>query len=874
MEVNQTGKLSTVSSGKLAVVGMGACMGGVDGLGAFTRAVYDGTHQPTFQLDQLPHPVKADLTFFGITGKKLLPPEDRLLIHVAGNALRDAGISFDNISQRIALLISRSSDLADFCIGRAVSAGSFYQFSGPFVNLSAEGDPLASALLTAHDLLESGQVDAVLVAASALTMHLEELFKQGTLKINTGEFFPGLDQKSDGWTPAEGASAIVLMRDGIARGKGKRIYACVDAFARVQKDMREPKRKLLPTFVSSEAIFQGCRLATEQAGVGPGEIGYLEVLASGFTPMDIAEIGGLTRAYQTGRTDLTCAIGSIQSNAGYLFNAAGITALVRTALCLFHRIIPVTPGWSEPKKPELWNGTPFYTAFVSRNWFSPPSSPYGRIAALNSIGWDGSSSHFILREGQDHVVHTNPFLTDSPFYLLPVAGDSPGEILDKLESLRPNLNGSNSLYALSMANFENYRKLATSEFAVAIVGSNHQELLRDVEFMLKGIPAAFEQGKTLQTPQGSYFTPLPVGKQGKVAFVYPGAFNSYIGLGKDLFILFPQLYERLAQLTKDPGKIAQELQLYPRSLKALSNDSLADLEAILNSDPVAMITTGSLMAILYTMIIQDLFQIQPAIAFGYSLGEIAMLFGTGVWAEADASSEKLTTSPLFHSRLAGPLNAVREYWEIQQKVENFAEPSIWSNYFLMTTVEKAVEAIKNEKRVYLTHINTPRQVVIAGDPDACQRVITTLKCTSLKAPFDFAMHCDAVQSEYNALTGLHDWPVAEKTDTHLYTAFDNLPLDMDCRVIADKVTSMLCSRLNFPALINQVYDDGARVFIELGANANCSKWIEETLKGKTFASAAINRRGVDDRTSIIRLLARLVSQRVSLDLSPLFQPES
>lgn len=146
-----------------------------------------------------------------------------------------------------------------------------------------------------------------------------------------------------------------------------------------------------------------------------------------------------------------------------------------------------------------------------------------------------------------------------------------------------------------------------------------------------------------------------------------------------------------------------------------------------------------------------------------------------------------------------------------------------------------------------------------------------LKCNALKAPFDFALHCDVMRSEYSALVNLLTWPIADKTETRLYTAADNRPLPMDSHGIADKIATMLCSCLNFPNLIQQVYSDGARVFIELGANSNCSKWIDDTLKEEPHLAASINRRGADDYASIVRLLAKLASHRVPLDLSALYQ---
>ncbi len=335
-------------------------------------------------------------------------------------------------------------------------------------------------------------------------------------------------------------------------------------------------------------------------------------------------------------------------------------------------------------------------------------------------------------------------------------------------------------------------------------------------------------------------------------------------------MLFPQLYEPITRLTQDLSATIHDDKLYPRTLEALSKEQAAELEGRLISDPIAMMTTGSLMAVLFTMIVRDIFKVQPSAAMGYSLGEIAMLFGTGVWSQADAISTKLRTMPLFHTRLSGPQNAVRACWGLPPRPADLPSDGLWSNYFLMAPFEKVRDALIGEDRVYLTHTNTPRQVVIGGDPIACQRIIASLRCTSLKAPFDFALHCEAIRSEYADLVDLHHWPVATIPDCKLYSAADNQPIPMQPQGNAEKIATMLCRSLDFPALVKQVYADGARVFIELGANSNCSKWIDETLKGSTYAAIPINRRGADDQTSIVRMLAKLAVQRVPVDLSPLY----
>ena len=72
-------------------------------------------------------------------------------------------------------------------------------------------------------------------------------------------------------------------------------------------------------------------------------------------------------------------------------------------------------------------------------------------------------------------------------------------------------------------------------------------------------------------------------------------------------------------------------------------------------------------------------------------------------------------------------------------------------------------------------------------------------------------------------------------------------------------------------MVQAAYADEARIFIELGAGGNCARWINETLQSQPHAAYSINRKGVDDHLSILRLLSRLVAQHVPVNLSVLYQ---
>jgi acyl transferase domain-containing protein len=84
------------------------------------------------------------------------------------------------------------------------------------------------------------------------------------------------------------------------------------------------------------------------------------------------------------------------------------------------------------------------------------------------------------------------------------------------------------------------------------------------------------------------------------------------------------------------------------------------------------------------------------------------------------------------------------------------------------------------------------------------------------------------------------------------------------------VAFSLCTHLDFPRLVKRAYGDGARIFIEVGAGGNCAKWIDDSLRGQPALTMSINRKGADDASTLIRVLARLASHRSSVDLAPLY----
>ncbi|WP_017652340.1 PfaB family protein [Fortiea contorta] len=740
----------------------------------------------------------------------------------------------------------------------ASRVSSLWNFTGPAFSLTAVETSVFKALEVAQMLLTTGEVDTVVVGAVDLAGGVENvLLRNQEAKINTGVNTLSFDEKADGWTIGEGAGAVVLKRYDTAKENSDRIYAVIDAISIGQAHATS----------ADVAIFnQVCNQAFQIAGIQPTEVNYVEVVGSGIPQQDAAEIAGLLQAYPPVGDGLHCAIGSVKANIGNTFVASGIASLIKTALCLYHNYIPATPNWTGVKTPEMWSGSPFFVATESRPWFVGKDSTK-RIAAVNGIGCDGTYAHVILSDEPEQINHSHKYLQQRPFYLFPLAANDQSELEKLLDNLQSSIENSASLSDTASLNFVKFKQFSTAKYALAITGRNQKELLKEIASARKGINIAFERGTDWQTPIGSYFTANPLGKQGSVAYVYPAAVNSYVGIGRTLFRLFPNiqddpfvksLYKRVSDVEK---------LVFPRSLSKLTTRQLETLEKKLLDDSLAMFEAEMFCTRLITTVIRDNFQVKPKYVFGYSLGETSMMVAQGVWSNFYEGSNSFNSSALFGDRLSGPKNAVREYWKLPA---TSTDNNFWCNYVLMASPSQVRECLKNETRVYLTQINTPEEVLIAGEPAACQRVIQTLGCNAFPAPFDHVIHCEAMRSEYAELVKLNTLPSQNIPGITFYSAAAYQAIALDSNLIAESIATGLCQQLDFPHLVNRVYADGAKIFIEAGAGSVCSRWIDKILEGQAHITVSLNRRGTDDHTSIVKALGKLLSHRIDLDLSSLY----
>ncbi|MFE0465505.1 hypothetical protein ACFW1A_40280, partial [Kitasatospora sp. NPDC058965] len=549
---------------------------------------------------------------------------------------------------------------------------------------------------------------------------------------------------------------------------------------------------------------------------------------------------------------------------------AEMAGLLRAVFCLHHGYLPGTPGWQRPaaELAEAFARTGCYLPDGSRPWLRAAGDGR-RHAAVSFLGTGGAHGHLVLsaeRTGGEH--QERAWQRAGGPVLLALRAADPAGLPAVIEACRAELAAGADPYALARRAAAG---LAPGGARVVLVGRDAAELAKQLELAARDLPGAQARGEDWATPAGSYHPVRPIGPEGKVALVFPGAVNSYPGLGRDLFRAFPGLLERFEAEAVDPDRTFRAARLYPRRQTTPDRRELMALEAELGEDLPFMLATGTTFAILHTDLVRELLGVRAHGAFGYSLGESSMLFATGGWQRGARRDDRISATPLFRHRLNGRRDTVRELWGLP---EELPDAQVWGSFVLLTGADGVRRALERYPRVFLTHVNTPGEVVVAGDPAQCRALIEELGCPAARSPVNGVMHCPVVDGEVAGLAELNSHPTGSPGELELLSAYDYGPItDFDQHELAGRIAHTLRSTIDFPELVQAAHRRGFRYFVEVGPSATCTRWVRETLGDAPHVAVSVDRRGVPAVRAVAQLVARLVAHGVPLDLTGLLGAE-
>jgi PfaB family protein len=741
---------------------------------------------------------------------------------------------------------------------------------------------LAQALVHIDSLIAQNNLVA-LVGVNLTEYSVEQIAENEQSSLATVSF----DQSFNGYQSCGGVAALLFSSIGFAQANNSYVYSWLKSFA------------------VGDDIHLTSQSALQKAAVQSSDIGLVEVSALADDKLALRESTGLISSY--GNDDkLSTSISCARSVTGEGKGFSQVLGLLRTVIAIQQRYIPAISDWQQPQENELgkWQESNFYLPTESRPWY-PHVDGSAHLAAYSCLTEscakeENDYCHLVLAENKatstsekhpaDDIRH-NGFIACSDLQLVLISGNDQQALLTKLAALDAKLETSEAtIKEIALDCFDAYQSTdAECSYTASLLCESKTELIKEVQLAKVGIVSALSPDNAnneWRTPKGSYFSATPVNsdeKTNNVTFLYPGIGATYVGLGRDLFHLFPEIHQDVADLADDIGASLKDRLLNPRTIIRPDFKELKQLDLNLRGSLADIAEAGVGFACVFTKVFENVFKVKADFATGYSMGEVSMYAALGAWQQPGLMSARLANSETFNHRLCGELLTLREHWGLDESTQ---DELIWETYTIKATLDEVITASEGEERVYCTIINTPDSLLLAGYPEDCLRVVSKLGVRAMPLNMANAIHSAPANKEYEDMVELYTMDVTPRLTTKMYSSSCYLPVPQLSKAIAHSVAKCLCDRVDFPRLVNTLYDKGARVFIEMGPGRSLCSWVDKILDfksespvdstndsesiNKARVAVPVNAKGTSDELTYLRAIAKLTSHGVKLDLQTLF----
>ncbi len=701
-----------------------------------------------------------------------------------------------------------------------------------------------------RDLL-AGDCDLALAGGSQVWMPVATLNLFCRLgALSRRQQLRAFDKDADGTLLSEGIGAVVLKRAQDALRDGDRVYAVIRGVG-VASDGRG--MSVMAPRVEGEEL--ALRRAYAAAGVSPDSVGLIEAHGTGTPVGDVTEVRALTRVFGERDGELPrCALGTVKSMIGHTIPAAGVAGLIKTALALHQRVLPPTIACEQPN-PELeLERTPFYINTETRPWIHGGSEP--RRAGINAFGFGGINAHAVLEEwdGAPSADHRPPW--DSEVCIL--EGDSPQALADAASELAAALERDPELALADLA-FTLSQALGATPQArrLAVVASSPEDLRKKLGQAIEKLRAP--DCRRIKTTSGIYYEAEPLGREGKLVYVFPGEGAQYPNMLADLCLQFAEaraVFDRIDRIyAEHPRGHLLSDWVFPRP--AFSDAERQLTEARLMELDIAVEAVLTANAAVYEVMRRLVGRCDAML--GHSTGEHSAAMAAGA---LDVETDERLAA-FSHGLNASYADAAARH-EVPAAV-------------LLAIGGDAAGArrIAGEAggELYLAMDNCPHQAVLVGEAEAVARAreIATgegLMCEQL--PYDRAVHTPLFAPFAEDLRTIFARLPVRGATTPLWSCTTAAPYPDDPAAIRELLVEHWTQPVRFRETIEALYDDGARVFVEVGPRGNMTSFVQDILRGRPACAAAPDLPRRSGTAQLSHLVGMLAAHDVELDFGYLF----
>jgi acyl transferase domain-containing protein/NAD(P)H-dependent flavin oxidoreductase YrpB (nitropropane dioxygenase family)/NAD(P)-dependent dehydrogenase (short-subunit alcohol dehydrogenase family)/phosphopantetheinyl transferase (holo-ACP synthase) len=729
---------------------------------------------------------------------------------------------------------SLPGELANVISGRVANV---FNLTGPNFTVDAACASSMAAVMNATAALRDGSIDVAITGGVDAAMHPSSFVKFCKIGALSPDGSRPFDEGANGFVMGEGAGVLVLKRLSDAVRDGDRIYGTIKAIGS-SSDGRG-KGITAPNAAGQE---RAVRAALRSAGISQTSIGLIEAHGTSTAVGDRTELLVLDKLLkEAGAAPKSTALGSVKSQIGHLKAASGAAGLIKTLLALHNATLPPTINVKKPNPCIDWERSPVFLAQEPRPWLRPDDAP--RRAGVSAFGFGGTNFHVILEEYvPEAVMRVQPArntrrarrarqgarpslvpLKNIPNWPAPlsmkldaqpalIAGKDDADLAAKIDELLRTATSSNWKDKIARL------REGASEAPVrcGFAASDEAEFRKKLTSVKAGL---LDPRKRAAFPALGVYAARASEAKGALgaAFLFPGQGSQYPFMLRDLAARFPLVAETLAEgdeILEAMGRPPVTRAMFPPedADAGASGDGMKDTQLL---QPMILTANAALDRLLKR------FGVTPCACAGHSLGEYAACVSAGIFSFRDG------------------LEAVAVRGAEMAKV-SIADPGLMMSVPAdARVVEEALAKV--DGYVVAANKNSPRQTVISGETEAVKAAGELFKAMGLQGtllPVSAAFHSGVVAPAREPfMRTLNRLKVNQPTAPVLSNVTgDFYPVGP---AAAEKIRDLLGKQFAAPVewvkSLRRLYNDGVRIFLEVGPKRILTNLTLETLSEDVLA---------------------------------------
>ncbi|PYG85774.1 malonyl CoA-acyl carrier protein transacylase [Ruminiclostridium sufflavum DSM 19573] len=735
-----------------------------------------------------------------------------------------------------------------------------FDLRGPSFTVDAACASSLAAISCGAEGLISREYDAVIAGAADVSVLAPGLsLFSGINALSPDGSYP-FDSRANGFVIGSGAGVIIMKRLSDAIQNKDKILAVISGYGRAS----DGKGKYIAA-PSEEGQVRAIEMSSRMAGYPVDTIEMLEAHGTGTQVGDPTEVNALKKAFNNlgcSRKEF-CGIGSVKSNIGHLRSAAGVPGVLKAIMALDKKILPPTANIREVNPKLKLEGSPFYVLKNAKQWEANSSHP--RRAGVSAFGFGGADYHISLEEFREEFIgklYNIPYPADKNQSINTEASVQGGEKLiqeavlfsaDTRDMLEKEYE--KFIAAAETASPRDFRQLVFRNNSIVEYGRNlrlslmcsgAEELKKKWSTFIK----LYESNRINNTEElalaGISFGAGEELAPEKIAVLFPGQASQYANMEKDIYGCYPSFkasYDSFDAIWQAQYGNTVSSMVFGEDENRI-NEIIKETQ---NTHPAIFISSYCMYRLFKDM------GFEAGYMIGHSLGEVSALAANGMLSFRDAAKLVGKRGYAFASIPQDKRGKMLSIKDSQEEAEKLLE--------------------KTELRIYTANINSPSQTVVGGEASEIERLAAILekdKITHTVLNVSHAFHSplinSAAESFYNEIRDIKfKQGNAKVIANHLA---DYYPASDDA---ADKIPQLLREQITSPVRfadsINKLYNDGVRLFVEIGPGSVLSNLIKDILAGKDIKVITSNLKKKNDIECLNKAIGELFAAGVHIQVS-------